>query len=37
MSAQNVFPIHILDVEIINRLSENFDLLVVLKEKSGDQ
>lgn len=28
-------PVHLVDGDIFNRLSENFDLLVVLQEKSG--
>ena len=36
MSDQNCLPIHQVDVEVFHRISENFDLLVALQEKSGD-
>ncbi len=36
MSVQNVVPIHRVDVEIIRKISENFDLPVSLYMKSFD-
>lgn len=37
MSVLNSVPIHPLSVEIFHRISENFNLMVLLQKKSGDQ
>lgn len=37
MFVQHIEPIHLVDVEIFLKISENFILLVVLQEKSWDQ
>ena len=36
MSVPNVGPIHPVDVEIFHSISESFELLVALDERSGD-
>lgn len=36
MSVRNCVPVHIVDIDTFHWKYENFDLLVALQEKSGD-
>lgn len=32
-----LYPIHIVNVETFDKISENFDMFVLVEEKSGDR